>query len=277
MNFKYSLRTGSKKDVCPNCGKKTFVPFVETETNKEVANAGRCDREQNCGYFQKPESNKPIYVEKFVEIEKPVDYIPLEVVDQHFNRISTNNFSKFLVSKFGEEKTRLAEIAYTLGDKYHSVIFWQIDMNERVRTGKVMDYDFQTGKRTKDENGKAHISWMHKKGSNFKQCLFGLNIAKDQPKKAVGIVESEKTAIIMSIIEPKIIWMACGSLNGFKLEYLAPLRLRQIIAFPDKGCWEAWNKTAIELNERGFNITVNNVLEKNNDIKQGDDIADLYI
>jgi hypothetical protein len=138
-----------------------------------------------------------------------------------------------------------------------------------------MEYNPTTGKRVKDENGKSAINWIHKKPFNLKQCLFGLHLSKEYPDKVIGIVESEKTAVIMQINEPRLIWMACGSLNGFKMEYLAPLRLRKIIGFPDKGCFEIWNQTAEKLNEIGFSIVINEVLENNPVAKIGDDIADL--
>lgn len=274
--FKYTLRTGSKKDLCPNCGKKTFVPYIEAETGNEVPNAGRCDREQHCGYFQKPESNEPIYAPKFEAVEVKIDYISLQVLESYYLRPNYNNFLKFLLSKFDIEKVLEAEQKYFLSDyKNREVIFWQIDQLERVRSGKIMDYNPDTGKRIKDEAGKSSINWIHKQPYNLKQCLFGLHLSKEYPEKQIGIVESEKTAVIMSINEPRIIWLACGSLNGFKIEYLAPLRLRKIIGFPDKGCFNIWKETADKLNELGFSITINDVLENNTNAKQGDDIADL--
>lgn len=274
--FKYTLRPGSKKDICPACHKKTFVPYIETDTGKEVDNAGRCDREQHCGYFKKPESNEAIYSPKYEETEVKTDYISLEVLDKHFSGENKNNFISFLLSKFESEKVKEAEYKYFLSDfnNTNSVVFWQIDQLERVRSGKIMEYNPNTGKRVKDESGKSAINWIHKKPFNLKQCLFGLHLCKECPDKPVGIVESEKTAVIMSIKEPRIIWMACGSLNGFKLEYLAPIRLRKIIGFPDKGCFDIWNETAQKLNEQGFSIIINPVLENNTNASKGDDIAD---
>lgn len=272
--FKYTLRTGSKKDVCPACNKKTYVPYIETETGNEI-DAGRCDREQHCGYFKKPETNEPIFTPKHEAIEVKTDYIHPSILEKHFLLPNENNFLQFLRSKYPIEKVKEVESLYFLSDYGRSVIFWQIDQLERIRSGKIMEYNPATGKRVKDENGKSLINWMHKKPFNLKQCLFGLHLSKEYPDKVIGIVESEKTAIIMQINEPRLIWMACGSLNGFKMEYLAPLRLRKIIGFPDKGCFEIWNSTAEKLNEIGFSIMINEVLENNPVAKIGDDIADL--
>lgn len=272
--FKYTLRTGSKKDFCPSCNKKTYVPYIETETGNEI-DAGRCDREIECAYFKKPESNEPIFTPKHEAIEVKTDYIHPPILEKHFLLPNENNFLQFLRSKYPIEKVKEVESLYFLSDYGRSVIFWQIDQLERIRSGKIMEYNPESGKRVKDENGKSAINWMHKKPFNLKQCLFGLHLSKEYPDKVIGIVESEKTAVIMQINEPRLIWMACGSLNGFKMEYLAPLRLRKIIGFPDKGCFEIWNQTAEKLNEIGFSITINEVLENNPVAKIGDDIADL--
>jgi len=115
-----------------------------------------------------------------------------------------------------------------------------------------MAYNPENGKRIKDEDGHAKIKWIHKQPYNLKQCLFGLHLTKEDKKKTVAIVESEKTAVIMSMFETDFLWLATGSLKGFKIEYLAPIKLRKIIAFPDKGCFDIWNETAKSLNEKGF-------------------------
>jgi hypothetical protein len=273
QQFKYTLRAGSKKDLCPQCNKKTYVPFIESESGDEI-NAGRCDREQHCGYFKKPESNDFTIAPKFEAMEIKTDYISLEVLDKYFNLKNTSNLNKWLLSKFEKDLVRDAEYDYFLCAKGESVIFWQIDQLSRTRSGKVMDYNPTTGKRTKDAFGKSNISWMHKQPYNLKQCLFGLHLMNEYKDKPIGIVESEKTAVIMSIAEPRLLWMACGSMSGFKLDYLAPLRLRKIIAFPDKGCFDKWQEVAVTLSDMGFDITVNDVLENNINANLGDDIAD---
>ena len=72
--------------------------------------------------------------------------------------------------------------------------------------------------------------------------------------KKVAIVESEKTALIMSIEMPEYTWMSTGSLLGFKHDYLKPLINKDIISYPDKGGYDKWSETAKKLNEKGYNI-----------------------
>jgi len=146
-----------------------------------------------------------------------------------------------------------------------------------VRTGKVMAYDVSTGKRTKRADGKAYINWvhtvMHIPDFNLKQCLFGLHLLKDKPNK-ISIVESEKTAIIMSLNITKYTWMATGSLTGFKHEYLEPIKNYDITGFPDKGGFKKWSETANQLNKLGFKINISKILEKD-EYEDGWDLLDV--
>ena len=49
----------------------------------------------------------------------------------------------------------------------------------------------------------------------------------------IAIVESEKTAVILSAYYPQYIWLASGGLGEVQVEKFRPLRGRKIILFPD--------------------------------------------
>lgn len=52
---RYTLEKGSKKHFCPDCNKKTFVRYIDTETGEYLPNHyGRCDRESKCSYHLNP-------------------------------------------------------------------------------------------------------------------------------------------------------------------------------------------------------------------------------
>jgi hypothetical protein len=53
--YRYTLEPGSKKHRCPECGKKTFVAYIDNHTGEYIPEQyGRCDREMKCGYHLNP-------------------------------------------------------------------------------------------------------------------------------------------------------------------------------------------------------------------------------
>lgn len=53
--FRYRFEPRSQKHNCPDCQKKTFVRYVDSETGELLPEQyGRCDRECNCGYHLNP-------------------------------------------------------------------------------------------------------------------------------------------------------------------------------------------------------------------------------
>lgn len=213
---------------------------------------------------------------------EPSDH-SLETLDYLFNENPTDdNFTKFLLSIFNIEDVNKAIQHYFItgtNKKWpKATIFFQIDHKERIRAGKVMLYNPETGKRVKEPY--SHINWLHniqnKTDFNLSQCLFGLHRINEDYQKKIAIVESEKTAIIMSIILPEYIWLATGAKHGLKLEKLKPIKNRQIVLYPDKGEFNNWQKVETEATGNRFKITTSNLLE-NTDLEAGADLADLYL
>jgi hypothetical protein len=282
--YKYNLDKSSKKFICPSCGKRTFVRFVENETGNYLSDKfGRCDRETNCGYYNKPNREIENTFEVKEVIQQEASFHNLELVDKSLNQYYNNNFIQFLRTIFSDEEVNKVKSRYLIGTSkiwYGATVFWQIDNNEKVRAGKVLLYDGNSGKRHKTNEGKGLINWVHSilkiNDFNLKQCLFGLQLINESKQKIVALVESEKTAIIMSVFKPEYTWLATGSKQGFKYEMLKPIKNYEIIAFPDKSEYNDWQKKAIELNSIGFNVKISEWLE-NTDFENGSDLADIYI
>jgi hypothetical protein len=284
IQFKYTLDKSSKKFVCPNCGKRTFVKYIETETGNYLTDdIGRCDRETNCCYHKPPigKENKTI---KIINIPKlPTTYHSLQLVQKSFLNCSQNNFVVFLQTLFNSDEVMEAVNKYLIATSNHyagATIFWQIDNLERIHAGKILQYNLETGKRVKDVEGKSLINWVHSvsklKDFNLKQCLFGLHLIEERNTNTIAIVEAEKTAVVMSLFKPEYTWMSTGSKQGFKYEMLLPIKQYKIIAFPDKSEFNDWHKKANELNNEGFNISVSDLIENTN-YPTGTDLADVYI
>ena len=279
--YRYHLDKTSKKFNCPQCGKKSFVKYIETETGHYAESQyGRCDRETSCGYSMYPNNNSILNYEYIAPEPLIPSYIEKEILQKTLTKYEINPLTTYLYRHYDEDKVNVTIDKYQVGTSNqfnNSTVFWQMDYTGNIRSGKIMDYDTSTGKRRKNKDGKPLINWVHSvleiPNYNLKQCLFGLHLLNETTKQ-VAIVESEKTALIMSIEFPQYTWMSTGSLRGFKYEYLAPLKEKDIIAFPDKGGYVQWQKTAEILNEKGFEIEVSKLLENKN-YEDGWDLVDV--
>lgn len=198
----------------------------------------------------------------------------------------SNNLSRFLVSKFGESATLELMNRYRVGTAGHwngATVFWQTDIHNKVRTGKIMLYNPETGRRVKEPHN--HITWVHSLlgGEDFslRQCFFGEHLLRSQTAKAVAIVESEKTALIASHYLPSFVWIASGGKNGcFRQENLSVLKNRKVILFPDLGATESWQEKLPLFKRLGIDAKIFDYLERNaseDQKREGYDIADFLL
>lgn len=224
--------------------------------------------------------NSVTHVKKPKQIES--SFHDLELLNKMFlNNPVTDNLTTYLKSKFDKNDVDKAILNYFGTGTNHfwsnATVFWQIDNKEKIRGAKIMLYNKYTGKRIKEPYN--HINWLHKAikepNYNLNQCLFGLHLIKENSQKNIAIVESEKTALIMSMFIPDYIWLATGSKSNFKFELLEPLKNRNCFAYPDKGEFDKWQSVANELKIKGFNIAVSELLEQTS-FNNGFDLADYY-
>ena len=200
-----------------------------------------------------------------------------------------SNFVRFLCNFFSKEKIEKAVEDYALGaTKNNLVIFWQIDIDGKIRTGKIMQYNPKTGKRVKNKTGA--INWVHNKlkksnppyaNFNLCQCYFGEHLLRLYPDKPLAIVEAEKTAVITSMVIPQCNWLAAGNLNGLNIEKSKVFENRDIVLYPDAGCYEKWNRKIIEIRKQiPCQIAISELIEYHatpQQIEAGYDIADYII
>ena len=282
----------SSRYTCPQCEKnRVFVRYIDTQYEYTFPSyVGRCNRESKCGYhysvktYLKDESitdvNNHVSKCKVVNVFPKVSQLPISVLAQSKRAYSINHLFTYCSSLFGTTKT------IELFDKYHvgtanywqgATTFWQVDIDGKVRTGKIMLYSAETGRRVKHPYN--HIHWVHSilklKNYHLEQCFFGEHLLFEN-KQTVAIVESEKTALIASQYLPQFLWLACGGKNGCLKSRLHILKKRKVILFPDINAHEDWAKIADEYS----NVSIFNYLENyadDNQKEQGLDIADFLI
>jgi hypothetical protein len=282
---------------CPSCQQrdKTFSLYIDKETGEHIhPTVGRCNRESNCGHhytpkqyfqdnnisFDTPKAYKPRPV---TPQPKPVSFIPVEVFKASLKAHETNHFVQFLINLFGVEVASQLVSRYFIATSKHwngATVFWQIDTQGKVRTGKIMLYNPTTGKRVK--NLELPVYWVHKalKQPEFelRQCLFGEHLLIDKTKP-VAIVESEKTAVIASVYLPQFIWVAVGSITNLNAEKCSILKGRTVTLFPDLNGFDKWSSKSKELSHLTI-FTVSDLLERKAteaEKKQGFDLADYLI
>lgn len=263
---------------CPQCRhhNKTFTRYIDLENNEHIAgHVGRCDREAKCGYHYTPRryfTENPysagapqVQVYDAMPVKSLFSHLPASLLRSSMKAYSRNNFIIFLSAIFGRENALQAAERYCIGTSKHwhgATVFWQADAGGCVRTGKIMLYDKKTGKRVKQPFN--HVAWAHtllsrKWGAGsrgpyvtqdfrLKQCFFGEHLLCTDPEATVAITESEKTAVMASIMMPQFIWLAAGALNGLDEDKCQALKNRTILLFPDVGAYGNWKERARTLN-----------------------------
>lgn len=239
------------------------------EAIKYLAKKFSIDLENNDFEYQ------PKVREKVAEL-KPSFIEPSELI---YGVYSNSPLFKYLLSKFDEISLRKIFDKYYIGCFESWVIFWQIDASHNIRSAKYIKY-LTTGHRCKD----TKATWHHSKTKNYQkvypdfnlvQCFFGEHLIIENLIKPIAIVESEKTALIASLMMPEYIWLACGSKHGLNDIKCSILANRSVTLFPDLGAYDQWKQKA-----KIYNFNINNIIEKyadDNDRKNGLDLADFLL
>ncbi|MGG5486910.1 DUF6371 domain-containing protein [Gaetbulibacter sp. PBL-D1] len=232
---------------CHSCSKATLPPpiYEDEEGNRFTYNdtLGRYEQLYNYTPLQnlkklekKHEQSKQNFIEEKIAIEsilvKP-----------------ENNLLLYLRKTYGNVKTDNVKEDYLIGT--HSdgaAMFWEINKNLQVQKCKLSYYK-RNGRRTERFN---HI-YTNKDG--FYSCLFGEHLIIDNLKgrQTIILVESEKTAIVGSILLPRYTWLSYGGKNGFKREKYNCLIGHKVLIIPDmeNQSVEIIKKKVLELRKMG--------------------------
>lgn len=279
MEHRYSFEKGSKKFTCPSCGaKRRFRRYIDNQTSQYIGNdVGKCDRINKCKYHKPPRmAGKKIISPPVFQKRKPqkkkISFIPFDVFRKTLIPYHQNNFITELLKLFNSEIVTSLIEKYHIGTINNKVVFWQLDEYMRIRTGKIMKYDPNRLKRIGNPN------WIHTyfalKNFNYDQCLFGLHLLKELDiNSPICVVESEKTAIMMSGYYPEFTWMATGGANMLSKERIKSIIGHPIFLFADIGMEKIWAKKMMRVDNVKI-VFWNKDLEINPKEHNGDDLAD---
>ena len=299
-------RGSASRYTCPSCGRKrVFTRYVDTHNNNIYVadNVGKCSRLDKCNYHYTPRQYfddhpwlrdnardntrhppRPTTSRRTRERPKPQErpVAPYTIPQELLTRTQFHNspHTLWLARKFGVEAMVRIATMYRIGGCEDWTIFWQIDAQGHLRTGKCMYYDEHTGKRVKEG---FSIDWVHAimrregalpEGWELRQCLYGEHLLGEHPEATVAIVEAYKTAHVGAILMPDYVWVAVDSLGGLTAERLKPLKGRSVILFPDEGKgYDEWSRRIGTISrEVGFTYRISSFMEGRD---KGSDIADL--
>ena len=247
---------------------------------------GKCDHEIKCGahvtpkqfFAEHPSLTIPeSWLRPMPEEKHALCTVPMEQVE----RFETfwNTFVIWLDGKFGEVADQRCRDYHVGGLATGETIFWQIDKDGRCRSGKCIPYG-DDGHRIK--NNGHEVTWMHSllkrdgilpKDWELTQCLFGEHLLHDGCK--VGLVESEKTAIICSIVYPDRVWLATGGKNGLEGEKMSVLKNYAVSVYPDADAVDKWRERVTRMKSLGYDIVCVDMHYTDDQVINKFDIADL--
>lgn len=294
------LDPSSRKYICPRCGKKTFVVYLDNNRQIIDPSCGRCDRQDKCAHHLTPReffaqrrtltpymSSGKQFTSKFYTPPRPLPILEKDPL-QSPSYLACDFYSPLLatdprptplfraIMKSFNGVISVKELLATYRDylvgttKKRETVFLQVDSNNRVRTGKVMSYD-ATGHRT------GRQRWLHTSAPQpYRLCqvLFGAHLLS-KPDAIPMLFESEKTALIVATLlrhwgVKRFVPVATGGCGGFNPNVermqnpwhaLHSLKGRQVVLFPDNGKYAEWEERSKRIEGIAKRVLLSNLIE----------------
>lgn len=213
LKSKNPLTGRTEKDRCPACGRKNSLVMYWDNVNQcfvppgiDGTIYGKCDRENNCQYWEKPTSATHwTHTHTHTRTDQPRQRPKIDITDTFTRaaaKYTSHTLKTFLTSLFDAERVeRVLNLYGVTGDRCGNTIFWRRDWDGTTVTGKCISYG-EDGHRNKEKPP----YWVHSSLTRANMlppdytppiCLFGLNVAATlESGQTCHIVESEKTAIL---------------------------------------------------------------------------------
>lgn len=327
----FIIYTRNNSCACFACGHGgSVIDYYMAAKNVDFATAVKELEEL---YIDSSTGASRVETKKYIEPETL--HIKLDAVRKTISGYSHNTLLKYLSTIFDKNEVERIAREYLVGTtKDGSTLFWYKSFGENsCRSAKIIKYK-PDGHRDKSSGGTwihALFSPYEKTDINgnviysrpprlditqwsddpsftpegrdtewkARFTLFGEHLLHDPARKdlPVCIVESEKSAIICALYEPRFLWLATGGKNFLKEDRMAALQYqgRQVILVPDRDALvtqvttdkngrehisPSWEETAMTFMYRDHIAVCRDVEELAKDLQVDDpkcDIADLYL
>lgn len=229
---------------------------------------------------------------------RPCEYIPSSAVDMMAVRCRETSLFAYLCKWFSPADVEQVFNNYRVGaSKYENeqqggraVSFPYINVDGQCVDCKIFHIDPATGSRktapplrtwtAKDgSTGQLPTTWamaeLKKSDLRAPWCNFGDHLLPTRPDAKVCIVESEKSAIILSLAYPDRLWIAVGSMQNLTPERFIPYRGRKVTIYPDRDGISAWSDKAKVL-AKDYVVSIDTTITRcHGECK--DDLADIVI
>lgn len=273
---------------------------------------GKCNHESSCGYHYPPKEyyrdhpdigNDSTWQKGCVNGKQPVlakpqraavnmpaeeeqtEFFDIDWAEESVRRKST--FRTWFESlPFDEARKQEVLAEYYVGGTAKDIIvgganygaaaiFWMIDEQQRVHDAKLIAYTCDGHRVPNWGNSMRSICEKTKMGpqlAHTDKVLFGLHLLNRYPDKTIGIVESEKSALICACRYPQFLWLATGGCGNLNAQKIMPLMNRNVVVYPDSGEYKKWHERMKASGHKHFHVDP--LLE---DYESNTDIADIIL
>lgn len=212
-----------------------------------------------------------------VQKEPPV-FVEQNIVDCRMTTRERTKLFRFVCRYFPTDEVRQVFADYRTGGFFYD---WSAFPYINAE-GNCIDIHYQAydndGHRQKAGGQTWELFRQKQKDRRGPWCMFGEHLINARPDAPIGIVESEKTALVASLFMPEYVWLATCGLARLKAETCAAVRERNCYLFPDADGVQAWTKQAEKMKAEGFEnliIAADFVLRYAEQPK--DDLADIIL
>lgn len=239
--FSYALRRGTRTGIGALINRFKRVGVDVAKIRKEIG----CTL-PNIQISRTPQIYEPTY-----------NFVSDDIVKRLQGK--RNTFVDFLSTLFDEAQVAAAVQRYCIGgDSLQRTIFPNIDQEWRCVGGAVIPY-LPSGRRDRGKKPSTIHAELKKKNKTFPpqgdQVLFGSHLLRLYPSASVGVVEAQKSAVILSIVYPHIVWVATAGKTNFNERMVAPIYDRNVVAYPDMDGVQEWTQRAKDLPFKNIRIS----------------------